>query len=52
MNISSMAHTTFKDHERKLFPAIEGVTLESLKSSVQEERRLTLEDIEALKKYL
>ncbi|KAK0174264.1 hypothetical protein PV327_011064 [Microctonus hyperodae] len=52
MGIPSMSHTTWKRHERYLQPAIEEVTQNSMQEFIAEERRLTLEDIEDLKRYL
>ncbi|KAK0075414.1 hypothetical protein PV325_006930 [Microctonus aethiopoides] len=52
MGIPSMSHTTWKLHERYLQPAIEEVTQNSMEEFIAEERRLTLENIEDLKRYL
>ncbi|XP_043476050.1 uncharacterized protein LOC122507415 [Leptopilina heterotoma] len=50
MNIPSMSEDTFKRHERYLIPAVEQVTQQSME--VAKERKLTLENIEEVKKYL
>ncbi|KAK0157293.1 hypothetical protein PV328_011051 [Microctonus aethiopoides] len=52
MGIPSMSHTTWKRHERYLQPAIEKVKQNSMEEFIAEERRLTLENIEDLKRYL
>lgn len=52
MDIPTMSQPTFKRHERNLISAIEKVTADSSEKATKKERKLTLQNVEEMQKYL
>lgn len=52
MNIPSMTARTFKKHEREIGPVVESIAKDSCAEACEEERRLTLANLNEIKKRL